>query len=1192
MIDLAGLSPLSMKSGPVLFWVPGGMPLMLHVEGALALALKLRGIAVHAIICDGPFQACVRRELSNQTPVDQWSASCGMCKRDSSAVLKSLGIPHSYIGDYVSAVQTAGFRKQVEALTPSTLRGLSYQGVEISQNVRSAFLRFLKGSDPSVQEAVFREYAFSGLVTAAAAAQAFDELRPRQVFMSHGIYVDWGPALHTALARNIPVTAWMASYLNACFIFRHVSDGIRLDFHNLSPEAWEACSQLHLSAAQDSRLDGFLENRYKRRISFDMKELKPYSGDSARLRRKYAPDASKPVWGVMAHINWDSVTDYSPMAYATFDEWMLDTLHEIVRRPEVHWLVKVHPAEAWDNPLSGVQRLIQQHFPVLPPHVQVLPAEEEVSPLDFFQLLDGGVTVYGTAGLELALMGKPVILAGDAHYGGKGFTFDGLTPKSYKQLLRDACNFGPLSSTQTTLARKYAYCYFLQRQLPLLVVKDPNSRWWNLRVEKLNLLEPGKDRFVDFICDRILDGKDFIMDDSLVAASLGETPEQSAQTPVSSTQLQLEAFEKFEAGDWPGALSKFERVLQLQPGRQGFHFMRARCHAAMGQSALATEAAEAELRIQPNHPDALQILIRLKESEGTPLSTMAATDALVSTTKTLATQPHAPRFKIRVPLVNLPGGSVIVPQDSQRQVLQSSRTNGHSLKDASDWSAMNRPAGIATSNRALSKLLGFDSSGEVFTDGQRILRGIFPGKAAQARKALAAYQRRDLNSRGVVRTIDVSDQWRQLGYDLVLEHEKIPFITYSHEWPAEMLKQAALLQIDLASELDRHGFVLKDSGASGNVLFRGPEPVFVDFLSILAKEDLEQQEWLKPREASSAFQPLWSARSAAFHEIHRRMFYPYLLYPLYMQHQARHAEARQRMLETTLNTCFDAIKESEVFVQAKPEQFRLHALASAARELALVRDDWQKFLDVLRGEVEGLKVAPESSDYSNYYELKNEAFGFEPCPEWLPKQRGVYEALKRSIPSTVLDIGANTGWFSMLAAKQNCQVVAMDNDEASMNLLFRRARQEALPILPLVMDFCKPTADVAPFSGYEKDQHSRNSRIPGEVPLLLAMEKRLKCDLVLALAIVHHLTLGKGLSLESVVTQLAGLAKKQLVMEFVPKEDELVLREPQFFPAYSSNPGSFSWYTEENWLKALGRHFPSIEKKESVQGRKLLICSR
>ena len=127
-----------------------------------------------------------------------------------------------------------------------------------------------------------------------------------------------------------------------------------------------------------------------------------------------------------------------------------------------------------------------------------------------------GVTVYGTGGLELSLLGKPVICAGEAHYGGKGFTYDGLTVQSYRQFLRQAPQLGLLSDEQKTRALKYAVVYFLRRQIPLSVVDDPATSWWKFRVEERHRLIPGKDAFIDFICDRISDGEDFIMDDRLV----------------------------------------------------------------------------------------------------------------------------------------------------------------------------------------------------------------------------------------------------------------------------------------------------------------------------------------------------------------------------------------------------------------------------------------------------------------------------------------------------------------------------------------------------------------------------------------------------------------------------------------------------------------------------------------------------
>jgi capsule polysaccharide export protein KpsC/LpsZ len=217
----------------------------------------------------------------------------------------------------------------------------------------------------------------------------------------------------------------------------------------------------------------------------------------------------------MAHINWDSVSDYAPMLYESFNEWMIDTIDIAKEVSDVQWLIKVHPAEAWDNPESGVEALVRKEFPELPGNIKLLSAEENISPLDFFGLVDGAVTVYGTAGLELAMQGKPVILAGDAHYGNKGFTHDAVSRLTYQNLLRHAGSIGPLRESQIDLAKKYAYCYFILRQIPVSVVANPNSKWWSFQFDQRERLLPGNDPVIDFICERLLDGKDFVMSPEL-----------------------------------------------------------------------------------------------------------------------------------------------------------------------------------------------------------------------------------------------------------------------------------------------------------------------------------------------------------------------------------------------------------------------------------------------------------------------------------------------------------------------------------------------------------------------------------------------------------------------------------------------------------------------------------------------------
>jgi hypothetical protein len=515
---------LDPSKGTMLFWVPGGMPLLLHVEMAVAAAMRLRGYNVHAIICNSPYRACAIRVENEGVPIANWRDRCAGCIDKTSGFLDLLGIPYSYNGDYVTEAERAELWERTSDVTMENLSGLTEGGVALGNNVRSSIIRYLQGAALTGHEAVIREFAYSALITARASANAIDKLEPWRLFMSHGIYVDWGPALHIARRRGIPVTAWKSSYLTSHFYFRPVVDPSRIDFKALSPETWEEVKSAELTPRQNARLDKFFDDRYKKNISFDMRNRpKQFRSDLSELKAKYAP-TDKPVWVVLSHINWDSVSDFAPMAYASFDDWILDTIRQAIEVPDVQWLIKIHPVEAYDNPATGVQRLIERTFPSLPDHVRVIPAEDDVSPANLFELMAGGVTVYGTAGLELALIGKPVIVAGEAHYGGMGFTHDALTPEAYRELLRKAATLGPLTDEQRGLVRKYAYSHFIQRQVPLDVLYDPSSKWWQFQHQKTDSLLPGNDPFIQFICDRLLDGRDFNMPEELVAVSGREVP--------------------------------------------------------------------------------------------------------------------------------------------------------------------------------------------------------------------------------------------------------------------------------------------------------------------------------------------------------------------------------------------------------------------------------------------------------------------------------------------------------------------------------------------------------------------------------------------------------------------------------------------------------------------------------------------
>lgn len=1048
----------------ILFWVPGGMPLMLDVEGALAQALHLRGAGIHAVLCDGAYQGCILRVAAKNAPVSSWGSqgssetglSCSECKRACSSRLKRLGVPHSFIGDHVDSAELSALRQSTDRISWDDLGGLRYGTLALGKNVRSSIYRYLKGEPLKGHEEVIREYAFSALVCAAAAQRAMDWFSPTRLFMSHGVYADWGPALQAAFARAIPVCAWMASYLTARFYFRNIEDPSRIDLHNISSEAWRRTASEALSPLQDRHLNAFLEQRYRKQVAFDLHGMAPYEGNAAALRERYDLSSARPIWGILCHINWDAVIDASPMAYETLDQWLIQTVTGAMENPDVQWIVKVHPAEAWLDTVDGAERLIRRRFPHLPPHMRLIPAAETISPLDFMHLVDGGVTGYGTAGLELALLGKPVILAGEAHYGQKGFTHDGLGPSVYQLLLSKAASFHALSPEQRTLARKYAFTYFIARQIPLPVVCTPKTSWWEFQPDRAHQLEPGKDPFVEFICSKILTGGDFIMPDGLV--------------------------ELAEEGQW----------------------MKSGLHSA-----------------------------------------------------------HAPSVPPQ------PSKSCLTPDGN------SEPSDGSGCTDE------------------ILPLEGFDPLGEVFSYKGRILRGVFAGYGERAQSVYRICQHTGLFDAGIISTsICPKGDWTHMGYDLIFEHEPIPFVTYAFEWPPSMFKDAAVFQLHLAQAMLLNGLLLKDCGVTTNVAFDGTQPKYIDFLSIIPKEDLVKQTWLDPLGFQSPFQLLWSRETGLFNGIFCRMFYPGVLYPMYLFKLKGYAAAQKRLFETVLNTSQDIITEKEAFQGAQNGLETSYRQALAGREHALIHDDWDRFIEILQREIGGIDVALNASDYTTYYGEKGEDFKFHPSPDWKPKQWAVFDALQKFKPQTVLDIGANTGWFSILAARSGARVLAMDNDAACMDILYRKAKAERLPISPVVMDFITPTPEVSAHVSLANNPRRRLSRFASNGPILRSSVQRMQGDFVLALAILHHLVLGLGKKLGEVIQTLASYTGKTLLIEFVSREDPLVAGEPQFFKAHYRNPNDFQDYTADECRSCLERFFQTVEFKKLTDTRSIFVCSQ
>jgi len=351
---------------------------------------------------------------------------------------------------------------------------------------------------------------------------------------------------------------------------------------------------------------------------------------------------------------------------------------------------------------------------------------------------------------------------------------------------------------------------------------------------------------------------------------------------------------------------------------------------------------------------------------------------------------------------------------------------------------------------------------------------------------------------------------------LVVEHERIAFPSFPYEWPPELLHAAGLLTLDLAQALLEDGIGLKD-GTPYNVLFRGPEPVFIDVLSFERRE-AGDATWLPYAQFVRTFVlPLLANRAFGLGldqilTTRRDGLEPEEVY--------RWASTWQRFRPPFLS-----MVSIPAWLGGKHQQDdtaiyrkKLHSDPAKARFIL------NSLLNGLRRTLKRLQPARGAhSTWSDYMTTNNNytAGHFE------AKQRFVKEALTEFPSRSVLDVGCNTGHFSALAARTGASVVAIDYDPVVLGDVWHNARAEKLDILPLAVNLTRPT----PGTGWlNRECSSFLDRARG------------KFDAVLMLAVIHHMLVTERVPLADIVDLAAELTTKLLLIEFIAPEDSMFQR--------------------------------------------------
>ncbi len=376
----------------------------------------------------------------------------------------------------------------------------------------------------------------------------------------------------------------------------------------------------------------------------------------------------------------------------------------------------------------------------------------------------------------------------------------------------------------------------------------------------------------------------------------------------------------------------------------------------------------------------------------------------------------------------------------------------------------------------------------------------------------------------------------------VLSHERLPFVTYPYEWPFSMLRDAALLQLGLLEDALDHGLMLKDA-TPYNVQWRGVEPVFIDVSSF---------ERLREGEPWAGY----------------RQFCMLFLYPLMIQ-------AHKGIdFHPLLRGAIDGIPPAQARAMfGARDALRAGVISHVRLHARLERSNADRAGEEVRGELKSAKFSTEliRSNLKRLRKLVEKLEWKAGRTAWTAyrsentysdaddqaKVAFVKGAAGESRAGLVWDLGCNDGAYARLAAEHADCVVALDSDHATIDALYRELRESGGErIVPLVGNLVDPS----PGLGWRGEERR-------------TLDGRGKPDLVLALALVHHLSITGNVPIRELLDWLAALGAR-LVIEFPTREDPMVERL-----LAAKRRGLHGDYELTEFERLLGERF-SVERRE------------
>ena len=452
-----------------------------------------------------------------------------------------------------------------------------------------------------------------------------------------------------------------------------------------------------------------------------------------------------------------------------------------------------------------------------------------------------------------------------------------------------------------------------------------------------------------------------------------------------------------------------------------------------------------------------------------------------------------------------------------------------------------------------------DPSGQVYVHDRKVLRGLNAEAARSLNQLiLLDFFQQAVQDGNVIATrisptppLRMESSFGTMPWSAYLTHELVPFVTYPYEWTFGMLRDAASLQLKLLEDCLENEWTLKDA-TPFNIQFIGAKPVFIDIGSF--EPWVSGEPWVGYRQFCSMF--LIPLMLKAYLGVDHTRILRSNLEGVSAVDASKLLKGLARFRRGVIShVTFPALVEMSISRRERdnvPAKRRAQNKQSKAMVVGLVQS--------LARLIASFESSIRHTDWSEYDKTHTYAE-----PDLDAKKKFVEQHVRSKKRGSIWDIGCNTGTFSQICSPYASQVIAIDGDHDAVEKLYiRESKKRHSNILPIVMDL----ANMSPGQGWSGQE--RKSFTDRGTP-----------DLIICLALIHHLRISANIPIKKYLDWLASL-KCDVLIEFVDRHDEMVVK------LLTNKREQYTDYCRHEFERVVMELFLIRDQKEIKQGSRVL----